>query len=113
QATPLAVGNMMATILRGGHKHQVKAVQSIQYQTGMPFYHFAKQKIEGPQISPYTAYQLQHLLALVTEKGTASSMLKEKKWNSAGKTGTAQVIKNKYGSEEYMVNHHWFAGYYP
>lgn len=113
QATPLAVANMLATILRGGHKQQVKAVQSIQYQTGMPFYHFAKQKLEGDSISPYTAYQLQHLMALVTERGTASRVLKERSWKAAGKTGTAQGLKYNQDKAEHMVNHHWFAGYYP
>lgn len=113
QSTPLAVANMLATILRGGHKYQVKGVQSIQYNTGTPFYHFSKQKMDGSMISAYTAYQLQHLLSLVTEKGTASIAMKEKSWKAAGKTGTAQVLKNKYGSEEYVANHQWFAGYYP
>ena len=113
QATPLAVANMLATILRGGQKQQVKAVQSIQYQTGMPFYHFAKQKLEGEAISPYTAYQLQHLLALVTERGTASQVLKDRKWKAAGKTGTAQALKYDPDQMSAKVNHHWFAGYYP
>jgi cell division protein FtsI/penicillin-binding protein 2 len=118
QLTPLAVANMLATITKGGTKHQVKSVRDILYQTGGAFYHFDHKKIEGPQISPYTAYQLQKMLASVVEEGTAQQ-LKDKSWDAAGKTGTAQVIKwNDHlqagqNGNKLMLNHRWFAGYYP
>ncbi len=113
QVTPLAVANMLATITKGGNKHQVKAVRDILYQTGGSFFHFPKKKIEGETISPYTAYQLQKLLAGVIDKGTASR-LAEKEWKAAGKTGTAQVERSgmSYHVQQFS-NHKWFAGYYP
>lgn len=104
QLTPLAVANMLSTITKGGNKHQVKGVRDILYQTGSSFYHFEKKKLSSPSISPYTAYQLQRLLAGVTEHGTAKK-INEKSWKAAGKTGTAQVTEK--------TNHQWFAGYYP
>lgn len=104
QLTPIAVANMLATITKGGNKYQVKGVRDILYQTGSSFYHFEKQKLSGSSISPYTAYQLQRLLAGVTEHGTAKQ-LNKKIWKSSGKTGTAQVLNS--------TNHQWFAGYYP
>ena len=112
QVTPLSVANMLATITKGGNKHEVKGVQDILYQTGGSFYHFSKHQLEGPKISPYTAYQLQKLLAMVVQKGTASQ-LSQKEWKAAGKTGTAQVISQEEGQHEYVKNHKWFAGYYP
>jgi cell division protein FtsI/penicillin-binding protein 2 len=104
QLTPLAVANMLSTITKGGNKYQVRGVRDILYQTGSSFYHFEKKKLYGPTISPYTAYQLQRLLAGVTEHGTAKK-INEKSWKASGKTGTAQVTNR--------TNHQWFAGYYP
>jgi len=113
QVTPLAVANMIATITKGGNKHETKAVRDILYQTGGSFYHFGKQKLEGEDISPYTAYQLQKLLAGVVEKGTAKR-LAERKLRAGGKTGTAQVLSKNYPFQENkMDNHKWFAGFYP
>jgi cell division protein FtsI/penicillin-binding protein 2 len=118
QVTPLAVANMLATITKGGTKHQVKSVRDILYQTGAAFYHFDNKKLESPGISPYTAYQLQKMLASVVEEGTAKQ-LTDKSWDAAGKTGTAQVIKwndqSQVGQarQKNMLNHRWFAGYYP
>jgi cell division protein FtsI/penicillin-binding protein 2 len=120
QVTPLAIANMLATITKGGTKHQVKGVRDILYQTGGAFYHFDNKKIEGSRISPYTAYQLQKMLASVVEEGTAHQ-LSNKSWDAAGKTGTAQVIKwndqSQAGQNRQRnmlnLNHRWFAGYYP
>jgi cell division protein FtsI/penicillin-binding protein 2 len=114
QLTPLAIANMLATITKGGIKHQVKGVRDILYQTGGAFYHFDQKKMDGPQISPYTAYQLQKLLAGVVERGTASK-LNGKNWDAAGKTGTAEVVKWEQDQDSHsrVLNHRWFAGYYP
>ncbi|MDQ0339557.1 cell division protein FtsI/penicillin-binding protein 2 [Caldalkalibacillus uzonensis] len=111
QLTPLAVANMMATITRGGLKYQVKAVNRITYQTGGSFYNFPAQRLPGPSISPYTAYQLQKLLAGVVQEGTAQA-LNDRPWQAAGKTGTAQANGGPFSAQA-ALNHHWFAGYYP
>lgn len=111
QVTPLAVANMMATIAKGGFKHETKAVNEINYATGGLFHRFPAQKMTSPTISPYTAYQLQRLLAGVPEYGTASHVLGDKPWKVAGKTGTAETKINRAMSPSH--NHQWFAGYYP
>lgn len=109
QVTPLAVANMIATITKGGIKHQVKAVNNILYQTGAIFYHFGEQTLSGPKLSPYTAYQLQKLMANVVIDGTGQALAAEP-WHVGGKTGTAQRFDPVNGTER---NHQWFAGYYP
>jgi cell division protein FtsI/penicillin-binding protein 2 len=106
QLTPLAVANMMAAISRGGSKYQVKAVNAIEYQMGGTFYLFPDEPMAGESITPYTAYQLQQLLRGVVTDGTAQG-LKDAPQTIAGKTGTAQV------SKERELEHRWFAGYFP
>ncbi|GAA0354582.1 peptidoglycan D,D-transpeptidase FtsI family protein [Bacillus horti] len=112
QVSPIAVANMLATISKAGHKGQVRVVSDMLYQTGAAFYHFGKQSMNQPSIKPYTAYQLQKLMAKVVEDGTAQS-LKERPWSSAGKTGTAQIKQWNDRGVELEKNNHWFAGYYP
>jgi cell division protein FtsI/penicillin-binding protein 2 len=112
QVTPIAVANMMATITKGGNKHQVKGVRDILYQTGGSFYHFAKKRLDEPDISAYTAYQLQMLLAGVVDHGTAKS-IKNTNWEASGKTGTAQVVVDHITGNQPFKNHKWFAGIYP
>lgn len=103
QLSPLAVANMMAAISRGGSKYQAKAVNAIEYETGGTFYLFGPKTLEGPSISPYTAYQLQQLLRGVVTSGTAKKLSSH---SLAGKTGTAQGGRND-------IEHRWFAGFYP
>lgn len=110
QVTPLAVANLLATIAKGGYYEQVKLVKDILYQTGAAFHHFADNK-KNRVMTPYTAYQLQRLLAGVLDHGTAKK-LNKKEWKAAGKTGTAQAI-NSQGGSKIEKNHQWFAAYYP
>ncbi len=105
QISPLAAANMLATIARGGTKLQVKAVSDIYYQSGGLMHRFGTNKLSEPKISPYTAYQLQKLLASVVDNGTARSALSGQ--NASGKTGTAEV------GLPITHNHLWFAGLYP
>lgn len=109
QASPLAVANMLATISKGGNKHQVRGVRDILYQTGGFFYHFPKERLGDDSISIFTAYQLQKLLAKVVHQGTAQK-LNDKEWQASGKTGTAE-ISSIHGGTKHI--HQWFAGYYP
>lgn len=110
QVTPLAVANMLANIIRGGEKFQVRAATKINYENGTTVVEFPRQKLEGnDQISIYTSMRLQELLRSVVkhEKGTAYPFLHNSPYEIAGKTGTAQKgINNSETS-------HWFAGYFP
>ncbi|MCF6094000.1 penicillin-binding protein 2 [Microaerobacter geothermalis] len=107
QITPLQAANMVASILDRGRKEEVRVVKEIRYQNGVSFYTFSGKKIKGESITPYTAYQLQKMMQLVVEEGTATS-LKNSLISVAGKTGTAQVfIRNR------ERNNQWFVGYGP
>lgn len=112
QVSPLAVANMLTTIAKGGKHAQVKIVNDILYQTGASFYHFPAHKSAERRISPYTAFQLQHLMALVVDQGTAQA-IKNKPWAAGGKTGTAQRMIQQPQGRVKELNHYWFAGYYP
>ncbi|WP_167577563.1 penicillin-binding protein 2 [Ammoniphilus sp. YIM 78166] len=104
QITPLQAANMMATILEGGEKEEVRVVKEIRYKTGSLFHSFEAHPIEGEQIDRYTAYQLRKMMESVVDSGTAQT-LKDSLWKLAGKTGTAQTNSGK--------NNQWFVGYGP
>jgi penicillin-binding protein 4B len=111
RVTPLGIANMMATIARGGEKYRVNAATSIDYQNGTSMFSFPKQKMEGEQISPFTAMKMQQYLRGVVNspEGTAP-YLDTALYEIAGKTGTAQTGSKQEGKELYNK---WFAGYFP
>ncbi|WP_240675659.1 penicillin-binding protein 2 [Ammoniphilus sp. CFH 90114] len=104
QMTPLQAANMVATILDGGKKEEVRVVKEIRYKTGSLFHSFDSHEIEGESIDRYTAYQLRQMMESVVDEGTGKS-LQDATWNLAGKTGTAQTNNGK--------NNQWFVGYGP
>ena len=108
--TPLAVANMLATIARGGEKHQVRGSSKIKYENGTTVVEFPMQLGNNEErISTYTAMRLQQLLRSVVkmEEGTAYPLLHSAPYSIAGKTGTAEKGINKNEMT------HWFAGYFP
>ncbi|OIJ07733.1 hypothetical protein BKP35_18505 [Anaerobacillus arseniciselenatis] len=110
RVTPLAVANMLATIARGGEKHQVRGSSKIKYENGTTVVEFPKQLVNNEErISTYTAMRLQQLLRSVVkmEEGTANPLLHSAPYSIAGKTGTAEKGINKNEMT------HWFAGYFP
>ncbi|WP_079509849.1 peptidoglycan D,D-transpeptidase FtsI family protein [Mesobacillus jeotgali] len=111
RVTPLAVANMIATIARGGEKDMVRAVLSIQYQNGTKMTQFPKNKLEGDEISPYTAMKLQKLLheVVLNEKGTGR-WFRDLPYDVAGKSGTAETGIYNDGKQ---LHNKWFAGYFP
>jgi penicillin-binding protein 4B len=107
QITPLQAANMVATIVNGGEKKQVKVVKEIDYKTGSMFYSFDDQELPGDQIRPETANELKKMMTGVVTNGTGKS-LQGATWKLAGKTGTAQVtVKGE------NRNNQWFIGYGP
>lgn len=107
QLTPLQAANSMATIIDGGKKKEVTIVKEIQYKTGTVFHSFEEHTLPGDQIEPYTAYQIKKMMEAVVDHGTAKS-IRDAKWKTAGKTGTAQIRVNGE-----MRNNQWFVGYAP
>lgn len=105
--TPLQAANMMVTILRGGQPGQVRLVSDIAYRNGSVFHHFSPELLPFEGIDPVTARKLTRLLRDVVTSGTGR-ILQDAAWQTAGKSGTAQVDKN--GAAR---NHHWFVGYAP
>jgi cell division protein FtsI/penicillin-binding protein 2 len=105
--TPLQAANMMVTILRGGQPGQVRLVSDIAYRNGSTFHHFSPELLPMEGIDPVTARKLTRLLRNVVTSGTGR-VLQDAAWETAGKSGTAEVQKN--GATR---NHHWFVGYAP
>jgi cell division protein FtsI/penicillin-binding protein 2 len=111
RVSPLAVANMMATIARGGEKQMVRAVMSIQYQNGSEMTEFRKEKLDGEELSPFTAMKLQRLLreVVINDKGTGR-WFNGLPYPVAGKSGTAET--GIYQGKAQLHNK-WFAGYFP
>lgn len=111
RVSPLSIANMMATIARGGEKDMVRAVLSIQYQNGAIMTEFAKEKLAGDNISPYTAMKLQKLLreVVMNEEGTGR-WFRDLPYAVAGKSGTAETGIYEGGKQ---LHNKWFAGYFP
>ncbi|WP_245203545.1 peptidoglycan D,D-transpeptidase FtsI family protein [Ammoniphilus resinae] len=107
QITPLQAANMVASIVGGGERKEVRVVGDIRYKTGSVFYSFEDKELPGEGIKPYTAYQLRKMMELVVTDGTAKA-LAEADWQIAGKTGTAQIDSKGAGK-----NNQWFVGYAP
>jgi penicillin-binding protein 4B len=109
RVTPLAVANMIATIVRNGEKKEVRTVSKISYKNGTTLLQFQNKKMDEETINPYTAMKLKKLLTRVTsdKKGTAY-VLNGLPYDVAGKSGTAQISTNQNNK-----HHNWFAGYFP
>lgn len=110
--SPMAVANMMATIARGGQKHEVRIVENILYKNGTNMFSFTSNKLEGENISPYTASRLQELLRLVvTDTEGTGRRFQSSPFEVSGKSGTAQTGKKNVEGE--TLYHKWFAGFFP
>nr|WP_295969577.1 penicillin-binding protein 2 [uncultured Bacillus sp.] len=112
RATPLAVANMMATIARGGTKKMVRFSSGIEYKNGTTLLAFKEQKLEGDNISPYTASKLQKLLreVVINKEGTGN-VFRNLPYEMAGKSGTGET--GKFLEDGEQLHNKWFAGYFP
>ncbi len=106
--SPLQIADMMAAIANGGTLYKprlVSRVSSIASGTEKVFQPEVRGKLP---VSPATLASIRDALRKVTSdpSGTAASVFRGSKITAAGKTGTAEVLKEG-------EPHSWFAGYAP
>ncbi|WP_211747531.1 penicillin-binding transpeptidase domain-containing protein [Paenibacillus sp. Marseille-Q4541] len=110
KVTPLQAANLIVTLLHGGEVLSPRIVAQIHYADGTVLAELPEHRLSGssmPSIRKSTANKLLHFMDKVVEEGTGQA-LKQATWHLAGKSGTAQVLKNSR-----KLNHQWFIGYGP
>ncbi|WP_226003459.1 peptidoglycan D,D-transpeptidase FtsI family protein [Paenibacillus sp. BJ-4] len=109
--TPLQAANLIVTLLHDGQVHAPRLVNRISYADGGTMLELPAHASHAPQgsqqIHASTARTLREAMEEVVAHGTGAS-LRDKTWHLAGKSGTAQALKNGR-----PVNHQWFIGYGP
>lgn len=109
--TPLQAANLIVTLLHDGQVHAPRLVNRISYADGGTLLELPAHASSIPQgghpIHPSTARLLREAMKEVVAHGTGAS-LRDKSWHLAGKSGTAQALKDGR-----PVNHQWFIGYGP
>ncbi|MNJ56712.1 Penicillin-binding protein 4B [compost metagenome] len=107
--TPLQAANLIVTLLNHGVVYAPRLVSGIYYKDGSTLAQFSVQKHVSKEggIQPHNAKLLLSWMEKVVSNGTGR-ILRSADWPLAGKSGTAQVIKN--GKE---LNNQWFIGYGP
>lgn len=107
--SPLQAANLVVTLLHGGHVRAPRLVSEIRYKDGSLLSDLATQASPSAagQINPQTANRLLSWMRLVVTDGTGRT-LQQAKWPLAGKSGTAEVIRNNR-----TLNNQWFIGYGP
>lgn len=107
--TPLQAANLVVTLLNNGVVYSPRLVSTIHFKDGSTLANLPIQSYlsrEG-RIQPETANTLLGWMRQVVTDGTGRK-LSSAKWALAGKSGTAQVVKN--GEHR---NNQWFIGYGP
>lgn len=107
--SPLQAANLVVTLLHQGRVTAPRLVSEIRFKDDSLLADFPVQAAPSPagQISPRTADTLLSWMRQVVTEGTGRS-LNRAKWHLAGKSGTAQVVKDGV-----KKNHQWFIGYGP
>lgn len=106
--TPLQAANLVVTLLHDGQLFSPRLVSKVKYKDGSTMADFpVKKSGRAPGISPKTSHQLLVMMRRVVTEGTGRSM-RSSKWELAGKSGTAQVMKLTK-----KLNQQWFIGYGP
>jgi cell division protein FtsI/penicillin-binding protein 2 len=109
--TPLQAANLIVTLLHDGQVHAPRVVKRISYADGSTLLELPTHAAPSPEgsrlIHTSTARTLREAMEKVVTQGTGAS-LRNKSWNLAGKSGTAQALKNGH-----PINHQWFIGYGP
>ncbi|MEC0235108.1 penicillin-binding protein 2 [Paenibacillus kribbensis] len=109
--TPLQAANLIVTLLHDGQVHAPRLVNRISYADGGTMLELPAHASPAPQgshqIHASTARALREAMEKVVAHGTGVS-LRDKSWHLAGKSGTAQALKNGR-----PINHQWFIGYGP
>lgn len=106
--TPLQIANMMAAIANGGTLYRARVVGRVSSLADGTEKIFAPEARAKLPVSNATLASIKDALRRVTTdpSGTAYSAFRGAKIISAGKTGTAEVLKEG-------EPHSWFAGYAP
>ncbi|WP_059044661.1 peptidoglycan D,D-transpeptidase FtsI family protein [Paenibacillus rubinfantis] len=107
--SPLQAANLVVTLLHGGQVKAPRLVREIRYKDGSLLSDLPVQASPSSagQIHPQTANRLLSWMRLVVTDGTGRT-LQQAKWPLAGKSGTAEVLKNNE-----QRNNQWFIGYGP
>ncbi|KJK31115.1 penicillin-binding protein 2 [Paenibacillus sp. P2(2022)] len=109
--TPLQAANLIVTLLHDGQVHAPRIVKRVSYADGSTLLELPAHAAPLPQgsrsIRTSTAHTLREAMEQVVTHGTGAS-LRNKTWKLAGKSGTAQALKNGR-----PINHQWFIGYGP
>ncbi|MNW95729.1 Penicillin-binding protein 4B [compost metagenome] len=107
--TPLQAANLVVTLLHDGTVLAPRLVSEIRYANGSLLATLPPHTAASPEgrISPRTARTLIGWMREVVTEGTGR-LLRDHVWELAGKSGTAQVIRNGQ-----KLNDQWFIGYGP
>ncbi|WP_232035512.1 peptidoglycan D,D-transpeptidase FtsI family protein [Methylomusa anaerophila] len=111
EATPLQIGQMIATIVNDGVRADPYIVSMITAPDGSIVKKYRQDMFSGQRvISRETAEKLKEMMAAVTRYGTGKAAYVEND-GSGGKTGSAET--GRIDSAGKSISHAWFAGYTP
>jgi len=110
--TPLQMANYIATIANGGTRYQPYLVDRVVDYQGKVVKQFDKKAVSHVTVSPATLATVRRgMRAVVEPGGTAYSIFSNFPVPIAGKTGSAQTGKDKYGNDK--PTHGWFVAFAP
>jgi cell division protein FtsI (penicillin-binding protein 3) len=108
-ATPIQLVMGIAAIANDGLRMKPRLVESIVDAQGVPAW--AQRPTEVVQaVKPETAREVQAMMSLVTEEGGTGTRARVKGYKVAGKTGTAQKVKDGHYSDARISS---FVGFVP
>ena len=94
--TPLQIAVYTATLVDGGDRYSAHLLGSVRkFYTNEIIYEYQPKKLGGVEMSKLTHSTIMTAMKSVTENGSASRLFSSYPIPMGGKTGTAQVSKNK------------------
>ncbi len=118
-ATPMGLCRMTATIANGGTLYQPTLVDRVVAPDGTVVQQTTPRVLGHADASPRTIRAIQEAMrAVVEERGGTGHRQQIEGFPFAGKTGTAQVVRQSgggfaYHSNKLMQDHAWFVAYAP
>jgi len=102
--TPLQISMYLSTVINGGKRYQAHLLHSVrEFGTGKVIYSFSPSVVGQAPISESTLDALMTGMKNVMENGTAAPVFADYPIDVGGKTGTAQVGKNKSNNGIFMA----------